>query len=258
VSIKTKYCVKYGDPDALWPEFKTRSYIFDYAQSNPHPDAPRIPRVVHYFGDGTTSYLVTEFITLTADSDPLDLIDRMAQALIWLSSIPPPPNHAIGPLGNGYIRHGFFQHYTAPLLFSSVEALQRYMRRCDGAFISSSIHRSLTLTCDLDQAYTLLPCHDQDQLSPVEICRDRLMFTQSDMNSSNFGIDQHGKTVLMDFAEIQLLPETFVAHTMFSEKRLAPIATALSLSDSSYDLMAALSWILWTVDSPKLGASTCT
>jgi isocitrate dehydrogenase kinase/phosphatase len=78
------------------------------------------------------------------------------------------------------------------------------------------------------------------------------------MNSSNFGVDQHGKTVLMDFAEIELFPETFVAHTMFSEERLAPIATASSLSDSSCDSMAALSWILWIVNSPKLGASTCT
>ena len=59
------------------------------------------------------------------------------------------------------------------------------------------------------------------------------MFTQSDMHPSNFGVDQHGKTVLLDFAEIGLLPETFVAYTMSSEKRLAPIAIALSLSASS-------------------------
>ena len=50
---------------------------------------------------------------------------------------------------------------------------------------------------------------------------DRLMFTQSDMDPSNFGVDQHGKTVLIHFGEIVLLPETFVAHIMF-EKRLSP------------------------------------
>jgi hypothetical protein len=84
------------------------------------------------------------------------------------------------------------------------------------------------------------------------------MFTQSDMHPSNFGVDQHGKTVLMDFAEIGLLPETFVAHTMSSEKRLAPIAIALSLSGSSNASMAEISLLLRMVASPKLGAATCT
>jgi len=72
-------------------------------------------------------YLVMEFITLTAA--PLDLIDRTAQALVWLSSVPSPPNHVLGPLGGGRIRHKFFKDYKAPLVFSSVEALQRYMHK---------------------------------------------------------------------------------------------------------------------------------
>lgn len=83
MSTETNYFVKFGNLDALWPEFKTQSYIFDYTGSNPHPDAPRIPRVV-------INYSVMEFITV-------DLIDRTAQALIWLSSVLPPPNHMIGP-----------------------------------------------------------------------------------------------------------------------------------------------------------------
>ncbi|KAH9977052.1 hypothetical protein BGW80DRAFT_1542951 [Lactifluus volemus] len=132
VSIGTDYFVKFGHPYALWPELQTQLYIFDYAKSNPHPDAPRIAQVVHYFGGSMTTYLVMEFITLTAA--PLDLIDRTAQALVWLSSVPPPPNHVIGPLGGGCIRHKFFKRYRAPLLFSSVEALQRYMRKVRPCF----------------------------------------------------------------------------------------------------------------------------
>jgi hypothetical protein len=110
----------------------------------------------------------------------------------------------------------------------------------------------------MGQAYTLFPTQAQKQLSPVEISGDRLMFTQSDMHPSNFGVDQHGKTVLMDFAEIGLLPETFVVHTMSSEERLAPIAIALSLSGSPNASMAAVSSLLWMVASPKLGVSTYT
>jgi len=105
VSIGTDYFVKFGDPDALEPELQTQLYIFNYARSNPHPDAPRIPQVVHHFGDSRSKYLVMEFITLTAAPPSLD---RTAQAPVWLSSVPPPPNHVIGPLGGGPIRHKFF------------------------------------------------------------------------------------------------------------------------------------------------------
>ena len=73
-----------------------------------------------------------EFITLTAT--PLDLIDRTAKALVWLSNVPPPPNHVMGPLGGGPIRHKFFKDYTASQLFSSVEALQRYIRKVRPCF----------------------------------------------------------------------------------------------------------------------------
>jgi predicted unusual protein kinase regulating ubiquinone biosynthesis (AarF/ABC1/UbiB family) len=41
-----------------------------------------------------------------------------------------------------------------------------------------------------------------------------MMFTQSDMHLSNFGVDEQGKMVLMDSAEIGPLPETLVAYTM--------------------------------------------
>jgi len=130
---------------------------------------------------------------------------------------------------------------TRRLCFS--QASRPYKGTCTryaSAFIFSSIYRSLT--CNPGQGYTLLSAQAQKQLSPVEISGDRLIFTQSDMHPSNFGVDQHGKTVLLDLAEIGLLPKTFVTHTMSSEKRLAPIVIALSLSDSSNASMAAISY----------------
>src|SRR5258708_26262510 len=118
VSIRTNYFIKFGHPNDLQPELQTQLYIFDYAGANPHPNAPCIPQVVHHM------YLVMEFIALM--DAPLD---RTAQALVWLSSIPPPPNHVIGPLGGGCICHKFFKDYEAPLLFSSVDALQPYIHK---------------------------------------------------------------------------------------------------------------------------------
>lgn len=93
------------------------------------------------------------------------------------------------------------------------------------------------------------------EFPPVQMGGDRLMFTQSDMDPSNFGVDQHGKTVLMDFGEIGFLPETFVA---FTTSRNAPIATALNLSYSYGGTMARISAHLVMTANTKLGASTYT
>ncbi|KAI6109448.1 hypothetical protein EDD16DRAFT_1886653 [Pisolithus croceorrhizus] len=209
VSIGTDYFVKYGDPETLGPQFETQSYIYEYAKSD--PDAPRIPKAIHYFGDRTT---------------------MIAQAVKWLSGVPPPPGPVIGPLGGGHIRHKFFKDFMAPLPFRSVAALERYMQK----------------------AYTtLLSPQRQERVAPVRICSDRLMFTQSDMDPSNFGVDEHGKTTMMDFGAIGLLPESFAAHTMSTrDKRLAPIASCLGLSRSANASMAAISSHLWMTSDETL------
>jgi hypothetical protein len=118
--------VKYGDPKTLQPEIITQKYVFDYAESQPDMSCvPRIPRVKHYFRKERTMYLVMERITLTAP--PSDFITRVAEAVKWLSEVKPPPDHVIGPLGGGCIRHKVFKDFKAPLPFPSVDALERYL-----------------------------------------------------------------------------------------------------------------------------------
>ena len=92
----------------------------------------------------------------------------------------------------------------------------------------------------------------------MKICGDRLMFTQSDMDLSNFGMDENGKTVLMDFGDVGLLPETFVAYTMSADRARAPIAASLGLSYDSIGSMAAIAWFMWMSCDPTFGGSTCT
>ena len=72
----------------------------------------------------------------------------------------------------------------------------------------------------------MLPLQMKNRLSPVKISNDRLMFTQSNMDLSNFGVDEQDKTVLMDFRDIGLLPETFVAYTKPTCGSLTPIASS--------------------------------
>jgi hypothetical protein len=44
------------------------------------------------------------------------------------------PNHVIGPLGGGLIGYRFFKDARAPLRFSSVEALERYISKVHPGF----------------------------------------------------------------------------------------------------------------------------
>ena len=126
VFVEPCYFVKYGDPETLQPEITTQNYIFNYAESQADTSCvPRIPKIEHYFQNERTMYLVMECITLT--DPPPDLIKRVAEALKWLSEVKPPPNHVIGPLGSGCIRHKVFKDFEAPLRFPSVDALERYL-----------------------------------------------------------------------------------------------------------------------------------
>jgi hypothetical protein len=118
----------------------TQIYISDYAQAHQHtPGAPRIPKVVFYFEVKTTGYLAMEYLQLAPSPPDLNKIEA---ALGWLSGVPPPPNHEIGPLGGGLIRHPLFNNDKAPLKFSSVEALGRYMNKVRPrlVFFSSIYH----------------------------------------------------------------------------------------------------------------------
>jgi hypothetical protein len=90
------------------------------------PGVPRIPRVLSYFEHENTAYIVIEYVKLAGS--PLDPESTVA-ALKWLSEVPLPPEHIIGPLEGGPIRHRFFKYYEAPLRFSSVEALERYIEK---------------------------------------------------------------------------------------------------------------------------------
>ncbi|GJJ09950.1 hypothetical protein Clacol_004174 [Clathrus columnatus] len=103
-----------------------------------HGSGPHIPQPLHYFeNEGSVApraYFVMEHIEFTHPSLITDLPERTARALEWLSDVPAPPEdvvgpskNAIGPVGGGRIRHRLFKDDEAPLTFSSVDALERYM-----------------------------------------------------------------------------------------------------------------------------------
>lgn len=113
------------------------------------------------------------------------------------------------------------------------------------------------LICNLVQVYTLLSTTAQQRVSPVSVSGERLMFSQSDMDNSNFGVDEHGRTVLMDFGEVGVLPETFIASTLCSKKHASIAASLGLLNNSNLKTMAVIRHLLWMLSDPRPGAPTC-
>jgi len=80
------------------------------------------------------------------------------------------------------------------------------------------------------------------------------------MHESNFDVDTEGRTCLLDFGEVGLLPESFASYTV-SLRAPFTVAVAQHLgwpSSSNLDTMSEISGFLWIYSDPKLGTLTCT
>lgn len=117
--------VKFDSYNSLYPQFETQKYVFQCSKGD--VSAPRVPEVLQFFHRDYMAYMVMEYINLTPPPTP-DLPERVALAIQWLRDLPPPPNRVrIGPLGSGRARHAIFKDYQAPLTFSSIQAVERYL-----------------------------------------------------------------------------------------------------------------------------------
>jgi hypothetical protein len=111
---------------------------------------------------------------------------------------------------------------------------------------------------NLGQGRTLLPKHSRERVHAVRISGEPSVFMQPDVDPSNFGRDEHGNAVIMDFGQIAPLPQSFAAFTIFSNPRLAPFAESLGLANNAnVASMIKISGILWMMSDERLGTSTC-
>ena len=120
------YFVKFDSYKILRPQVETQIYVSQHAKLD--ESAPRVPEVLHFFHrNNRMGYVVMDYIKPTTTPVP-DLPQRVALAVQWLRDLPAPTGHVgTGPLGNGRARHTLFKDYKAPLDFSSIEAIQRYL-----------------------------------------------------------------------------------------------------------------------------------
>ncbi|GJJ14320.1 hypothetical protein Clacol_008584 [Clathrus columnatus] len=183
--------VKYDNYYSLRPEVEMQKYVFEFAKSS--RDAPHVPEVYHFFHrDQLMAYVVMEYINTTPIPD-LELAPKVALALQWLRNVPAPSDRVyIGSLEEGHARHRVFKDHRAPLPFSSVQALERYLNT-----VAARLRR-------------------RSAIDDVSFLNERLVLTQSDMDESHFGVDDKERPCLLDFRSIGWLPESFASHTMSS------------------------------------------
>src|SRR5258708_18445679 len=127
--------------------------------------------------------------------------------------------------------------------------------KCVCAYIFLSIRHPLTH--DLGQAILQIPLRFRP--APASIIHERLVFTQSDMHISNFGVDDKVGTCLFDFGEVGLLPESFANYTM---SLAAPFTVHVARhlvwpSSSNLESMSKIRRYLAILADPTLGTSIC-
>ncbi|TRM57795.1 hypothetical protein BD626DRAFT_634509 [Schizophyllum amplum] len=220
------YFVKYDDPTRLVCDVKTRSLLSSTEQQ---ANKPRIPELIHHFDNGQgITYVVLEHVKLA--ESPADLAERTALAVTWLSGVQAPPDHRLGPLGGGCIRHIFFESMEAPLPFASAKALERYVEKGRRRLYAKG-----------------------RGFDPVSLTDERLVCVQGNMNESHFGVDEEGRTVLMGSSNISFVPETFARYA-FVNAKLRTLVDRLGLSGApNMRSMVAIAHNLGMTADPSLG-----
>lgn len=112
------------------PQIQTRLHLSSTAEGDESDLQPRIPELIDHFDDGQGKTYVCRYGTVNLVERPSsDLNKRIANAIEWLSTVPPPPGHLLGPLGGACIRHRFFHSDDASEPYASVQALERYIEK---------------------------------------------------------------------------------------------------------------------------------
>ena len=106
-----------------------------------------------------------------------------------------------------------------------------------------------------------LGIHPRSRPAEMDFLNDRLIFTQSDMDRSNFALDKDNRICMFDFAEVGVLPESFASYTLgcSSDPFIKSVAGYLGWIDrrNRYSMARARA-ALWTSSVPTHGTFATT
>ena len=118
------YIIKFGDTQSFPSEVQMHDHFAKVTQKD--LTAPRVPLIHHIFKHGYITFAVIERIQLVPAAEDV-FVQKVADAVLWMRNQPCPAGVTLGPLGSGFACHEVFKDYRAPLPFTSVIALEKYL-----------------------------------------------------------------------------------------------------------------------------------
>ncbi|KAF1736982.1 hypothetical protein CRV24_002597 [Beauveria bassiana] len=217
------FYIKYGGGGQCFNNMEVATQVFTRdslkAMSGSTTDGgnlPRVPKIFRVFGG---RYMVMEYVqgkTLLelaetkSWEEQLQYIDRIAEAVDILLTIPIPAEAAPGPYGGGITRHPLFKDSEAPKIFNDVASLQEHIN-----YMSTLPQKS---------RYTANPPR------PESTFDNRLYLVYSDFYPGNFIFDANGSLWIIDFGHASLLPLCFQTYAL-----LRPFPASGQYADAIYD-----------------------
>ncbi|KAG9047665.1 hypothetical protein FS837_001741, partial [Tulasnella sp. UAMH 9824] len=120
------FFVKYGSYSSAYPAYLTQVFLANAAKAVPEV---HVPEVHHFFyRDKGMAYVVMENIQLI-DVRTEELVQKTAYAVKWMRDVKAPNEGVLGPLGSGRAYHVLFKDRKAPLDFTGVKAVERFLNK---------------------------------------------------------------------------------------------------------------------------------
>jgi hypothetical protein len=112
---------------SIYSECATQQYIFSLTEGN--ASAPRVPKNYDCFApDNRMGYIVMEYVQASSTLAQ-NVPEKVANALQWLRGLAAPSDTAIGSVPGRDADYMLLKGFTAPIVFSSIEAIERYMNK---------------------------------------------------------------------------------------------------------------------------------
>jgi hypothetical protein len=218
VAGKPRFWVKYGNHSVIRGEGRTQAHVARIVNANP-ASVVRVPEVYLGFSRGKLGYIVLDFVqgtTLAQCKTPSGTyykkdFEAVATAVHQLIDIKMPAGTAPGPVGGGYIGHDFFVEYLSAVEYPTVGSLEADVYElCFLLAIGISHCRFRALVAN--KVLRILR-HGLRVNFQIETA-DGLVLCPSDLNDSNFMIDNEGKLWAIDFGHTYFLPSSFMSYSL--------------------------------------------
>jgi hypothetical protein len=118
------YFIKFGDTRRFSSEVQTHDHFAKVTKKD--LTAPRVSSILHSFKHGPLTFAIIEPLQIVPVAEDV-FVQKVADAVLWMRSQPCPAGVTLGPLGSGPARHEIFKDNYAPLPFTSVIALEKFL-----------------------------------------------------------------------------------------------------------------------------------